>query len=138
MIGWLNRSAYTAGMMENGIGTDEYLKLVSELQMEPSITIRLQLGDEQEIQEARDWVEYCNGNATTKYGALRAQRGPRDIAQNRQVLRVIARLLLALFTCLKAWRCPLGPYSTPRAWSSWHCFFVPMCCPSKVTIWPHP
>ena len=27
------------------------------------------------MQDARDWVEYCNGNTSTIWGALRAARG---------------------------------------------------------------
>jgi len=43
--------------------------------MEPAITIRFQLGQQDDVTEAADWVEYCNGNTSTKWGALRAARG---------------------------------------------------------------
>eukprot|EP00937_MAST-01D_sp_MAST-1D-sp2_P002767 g2767.t1 len=69
-------NAYTSGFEENGIGIDEYIALCEELGMTPAITVRLQFGDEDEVAEAADWVEYCNGDAsTTKFGALRAARG---------------------------------------------------------------
>ena len=43
--------------------------------MSPSFTIRFQLGDEDEVQEARDWVEYLNGPADSTWGKIRADRG---------------------------------------------------------------
>ena len=68
-------NAYTSGFEENGIGIDDYIALCRELGMTPAITVRLQLADAAECQEAADWVEYCNGDAaTTKWGALRASR----------------------------------------------------------------
>ncbi len=32
-------------------------------------------GTDDEIQNAADWVEYCNGDVSTTWGALRAARG---------------------------------------------------------------
>ena len=67
-------NAYTDGVMANGLGIDEYLGLVDELGAVPAITVRMVLGTDEEVTEARDWVEYVNGNASTPFGALRAKR----------------------------------------------------------------
>jgi len=68
-------NAYTDGMMENGISTDDYLALCEYVGLIPSITVRFQMGEDADVQEARDWVEYVNGPATSPYGKLRAARG---------------------------------------------------------------
>jgi hypothetical protein len=68
-------NAYTDGMMENGISTDDYLALCERVGLIPSITVRFQMGQDADVQEARDWVEYVNGPATSPYGRLRAARG---------------------------------------------------------------
>ncbi len=57
------------------VGIDEYMALCRELDCEPCITLWMGPGG---VQEAADWVEYCNGNANTKWGAIRAQRGQHD------------------------------------------------------------
>eukprot|EP01045_Picozoa_sp_COSAG04_P023968 COSAG04_NODE_2928_length_3376_cov_1.582240_2_plen_668_part_01 len=67
-------NAYTDGVMANGLGIDEYISLVRELGAVPAITVRVVLGSDQEIAEARDWVEYANGDTSTPFGALRAKR----------------------------------------------------------------
>lgn len=67
-------NGYTDGVMTNGLGIDEYISLVRDLGMVPAITVRVVLGTDEEILEARDWVEYVNGNASTRFGALRASR----------------------------------------------------------------
>jgi alpha-N-arabinofuranosidase len=41
---------------------------------EPSITVNVE-GRGATVEEAAAWVEYCNGAATTKYGAMRAANG---------------------------------------------------------------
>lgn len=41
----------------------------------PSITVALQFGSAQEIQDARDLLEYVNGNASSVWGGVRAARG---------------------------------------------------------------
>ena len=67
-------NGYTDGVMSNGLGIDEYVSLVRDLGAVPAITVRVVLGTDEEITEARDWVEYVNGNASTPFGALRARR----------------------------------------------------------------
>jgi alpha-L-arabinofuranosidase len=71
-------NAYTDGMMENGVSTDDYLALCERIGMIPAITVRFQegrTGPGGDVQEAIDWVEYVNGDVSTPYGALRAARG---------------------------------------------------------------
>eukprot|EP00041_Stephanoeca_diplocostata_P021695 m.509300 g.509300 ORF g.509300 m.509300 type:complete len:855 (-) comp21888_c2_seq22:3947-6511(-) len=77
-------NAYTDGFMQNGIGIDDYIALCEELNMTPAITIRFQLGQEADVQEAADWVEYCNGNESTTWGKLRAARTGRSAPYNVQ------------------------------------------------------
>lgn len=68
-------NAYTDGFMENGIGIDDFLALCDEVGFRPALTIRFQFGQQIEVQEAFEWVEYLNGDASTTWGALRAERG---------------------------------------------------------------
>ena len=69
-------NAYTDGFLQNGPGVDEYIALALRVGAMPAITFALQFGTDAEIQDARDFVEYCNGDAaTTQWGALRAARG---------------------------------------------------------------
>jgi len=68
-------NAYTDGMMENGIGVDDFMALCERIGMVPAITLRLSLGSEEEIEEAADLIEYLNGEANgTKWGRIRASR----------------------------------------------------------------
>lgn len=60
------------GMEENNFGTDEFIELCRNLGCEPMICINFGSGDEK---EAAQWVEYCNGDATTPMGRLRAENG---------------------------------------------------------------
>lgn len=53
-------------------GTDEFIEFCNALGVEPLICINFGSGT---AEEAADWVEYCNGDQTTKMGALRAQNG---------------------------------------------------------------
>ncbi|MEW6159521.1 MAG: alpha-L-arabinofuranosidase C-terminal domain-containing protein [Verrucomicrobiota bacterium] len=55
-------------------GTDEFIALCRELGAEPSITINVE-GRGATASEAAEWVEYCNGPASSKFGALRAANG---------------------------------------------------------------
>lgn len=60
------------GTEENNFGTDEFLSLCRHLGSEPLICVNF--GDATP-EEAAHWVEYCNGNASTRFGALRAENG---------------------------------------------------------------
>ncbi len=66
----------------NDIGTDEFMTLCKLLGVEPYITVNAGTGDDW---SARDLVEYCNGDASTPMGKLRAANGhPRTVS--REVL----------------------------------------------------
>lgn len=68
-------NAYTDQFLENGVGIDDYMALIKRVGAVPAITVRLNIGDATEISEAKDWVEYCNGDASTHWGGVRASRG---------------------------------------------------------------
>ena len=54
------------------IGLNEFMMLCRELNAEPEFTVSLILSDGE---DARRLVEYCNGDATTEYGAKRQALG---------------------------------------------------------------
>jgi alpha-N-arabinofuranosidase len=56
----------------NQIGTDEYIKLCLKMDWTPMVTVNLGTGTPE---EARNWVEYCNSPAGTKYADMRAASG---------------------------------------------------------------
>ena len=55
-------------------GTDEFIMFARAVGAEPSITVNVE-GNGATVAEAAAWVEYCNGAATSKYGAMRAANG---------------------------------------------------------------
>jgi alpha-N-arabinofuranosidase len=55
-------------------GTDEFVEFCRGVGAEPSITVNVE-GRGATVEEAAAWVEYCNGPASSKYGAMRAQNG---------------------------------------------------------------
>lgn len=63
------------GMCNKYFGTDEFLMLCRELEVEPMMCINAGSGTPQ---EAAEWVEYCNGSIDTPMGALRASNGHRE------------------------------------------------------------
>lgn len=72
-IGWdeLDPSAF---------GVDEFIALCRKINTEPVIVVYMGpqttgADRSKQIQDAADWVEYCNAPATTKWGALRAANG---------------------------------------------------------------
>jgi len=56
------------------IGTDEFIAFCRRMGAEPSITVNVE-GRGATAEEAAAWVEYCNGPATSRYGAIRAANG---------------------------------------------------------------
>ncbi len=56
----------------NQFGTDEFMHLARLMGWAPMITVNLGTGAPE---EARQWVEYCNSPAGTKYADLRARNG---------------------------------------------------------------
>lgn len=67
----------------NSIGTDEYIALSRKLGSEPLLVINSGFHEGAGtpeawapwIKEACEWVEYCNGPATSEWGAIRAANG---------------------------------------------------------------
>ncbi|NVM52439.1 MAG: hypothetical protein HWN66_01965 [Candidatus Helarchaeota archaeon] len=57
---------------DNHFGSDEFMLFIDEIGIEPYININFGSGT---VEEAAQWVEYMNGDATTEYGALRAENG---------------------------------------------------------------
>ena len=56
----------------NRFGTDEYIKLCRKMGWTPMIAVNLGTGTPE---EARNWVEYCNCPAGTRYANMRAENG---------------------------------------------------------------
>lgn len=56
----------------NRFGTDEYIRLCRKMAWIPMLTVNLGTGTPE---EARNWVEYCNSPAGTRYANLRAANG---------------------------------------------------------------
>ncbi len=59
----------------NQFGTDEFIQLARMMNWTPMITANLGTGTPE---EARNWVEYCNGPVGTKFSNLRAGNGPTE------------------------------------------------------------
>ena len=64
----------------NSYGTDEFIAMCRRIGCEPLIVINIGMHEPLEkraeyCQEAADWVEYCNGPATSKWGKVRAENG---------------------------------------------------------------
>ena len=70
------RRDHAWGALEsNRFGTDEFLRYCSRLRVEPYICINAGLGT---IEDARNWVEYCNETGDTYWARQRRMNG-RDI-----------------------------------------------------------
>ncbi len=54
------------------VGMDEFIDLCRLVGSEPILTINMGDGT---VEEAKAWVEYCNGDASTHYGAMRVANG---------------------------------------------------------------
>lgn len=72
----------------NSFGTDEFIEMCRLTGAEPLIVINTgvlnttcgagitkKLPDEEYLQDALDWMEYCNGDTTTTWGKVRAANG---------------------------------------------------------------
>lgn len=66
---------YTHGYDMHEIDTDSFIALCREIGAEPYITLNPQWDT---AEECAAWVEYCNGDESTPYGRLRAQRGHKE------------------------------------------------------------
>lgn len=65
---------------QNNFGTDEFLKLCKQIKSEPVMVVRIGFDRPASehaaiLQEAVDWVAYCNEPATGKWGSVRAANG---------------------------------------------------------------
>ena len=56
----------------NEVGTDEFLKFAAAAGMEPYFCVNMGTGS---LDEARNWVEYCNAKQGLYYSDLRAKNG---------------------------------------------------------------
>ncbi|MEM3593650.1 MAG: alpha-L-arabinofuranosidase C-terminal domain-containing protein, partial [Candidatus Jordarchaeaceae archaeon] len=56
----------------NRFGTDEFITFCRMVEADPYINLNICSGSPQ---EAANWVEYCNGNASHEFGSLRAMYG---------------------------------------------------------------
>jgi alpha-N-arabinofuranosidase len=68
------------GLDPNYFGTAEFIQLCRDVGAEPIIVLNIGHHAPAEevhdyVQEALDWLEYCNGDASTPYGALRSEHG---------------------------------------------------------------
>jgi alpha-N-arabinofuranosidase len=64
-VGWFKEES-------NQVGTDEFIGYCRKLGAEPYICVNLGTGS---IEEAANWVEYCNGTGNTYYANRRRQNG---------------------------------------------------------------
>ena len=68
------------GMDDGGFGTDEFIRLCRAVNAEPLIVLNLGTHDdpsvvEKYLDEALDWIAYCNADEDTPMGRLRAKNG---------------------------------------------------------------
>jgi alpha-L-arabinofuranosidase len=70
---WINLS-WNSEIEPSDFGTDEFIQFARAAGAEPSITVNVD-GRGATAEEAAAWVEYCNGPATSTYGAMRAKNG---------------------------------------------------------------
>ena len=71
----LETQPHTMGYDYSEINTDDFIALCRKIGAEPFITINPCWNTPEENSA---WVEYCNGDASTPYGKLRAQRGHQE------------------------------------------------------------
>ncbi len=67
--------AYTDGISENWPGVDEYFALARIIGATPAIGLKLNFGTVEEVQDAAEFLEYCNGGNHTRPGRERIARG---------------------------------------------------------------
>jgi alpha-N-arabinofuranosidase len=69
----------------NAYGTDEFINMCKQVGAEPLIVVNIGTENwnedpdpEEFMQDVLDWIEYCNGPATSKWGKIRTQNGHRE------------------------------------------------------------
>ncbi|HZQ95370.1 MAG TPA: alpha-L-arabinofuranosidase C-terminal domain-containing protein [Candidatus Sulfotelmatobacter sp.] len=70
---WINES-WAKELEPSNFGTDEFIQFARRVGAEPSITVNVE-GRGATAEEAAAWVEYCNGDAHSRYGSIRAANG---------------------------------------------------------------
>jgi alpha-N-arabinofuranosidase len=70
---WINL-AWKRELEPSDFGTDEFIAFARAVGAEPTITVNVE-GGGATVEEAAAWVEYCNGPASSRYGAIRARDG---------------------------------------------------------------
>ncbi len=68
----LETAPHTLGFDFHEINTDDFIALCREIGAEPFITLNPAWNTPE---DSADWAEYCNGDESTPYGKLRAERG---------------------------------------------------------------
>ena len=68
----VNRDLAWQSTEPNQFGTDEFMKMAEQMKWTPMFSINLGTGTPE---EARNWVEYANSPAGTRYASLRAANG---------------------------------------------------------------
>jgi len=66
----------------NSFGTDEFIEMCRRIGTEPLIVVNIGTpqwnpgaNEDEFVQDALDWIEYCNGPSDSKWGRVRAQNG---------------------------------------------------------------
>jgi alpha-N-arabinofuranosidase len=70
---WVNLS-WRNEAEPSDFGTDEFIQFSRQVGAEPTLTVNVE-GRGATAEEAAAWVEYCNGPASSRYGAMRAANG---------------------------------------------------------------
>ena len=69
---YANVEGYDSRVDPNDFGIDEYIHFCRLIGAEPYVAVNFGSGSPE---QAREWVEYCNGPATSEWGARRAANG---------------------------------------------------------------
>ena len=70
---WVNAS-WGNELEPSDFGTEEFIRFARRVGAEPSITVNVE-GRGASADEAAAWVQYCNGDARSEYGRIRAANG---------------------------------------------------------------
>jgi alpha-N-arabinofuranosidase len=73
---WINK-AWWSEREPGDFGSDEFIAFCRNVKAEPHVVVNVD-GAGATPEEAAAWVEYMNGPATSKYGAMRAANGHRE------------------------------------------------------------
>lgn len=69
----------------NSYGTDEFIRMCRRIGAEPLIVVNIgtqtwngNVNQAEFLQDVLDWIEYCNGPASSKWGRVRAENGHQE------------------------------------------------------------